>query len=44
MCRLAWLVPGVVDVVHHLTVMPAGTTAAEPAEAPVAGPGPPAES
>jgi CBS domain-containing protein len=44
MCRLAWLVPGVVDVVHHLTVTPAGTTAIEPAEAPVAGPGPPAES
>jgi CBS domain-containing protein len=45
MCRLAWLVPGVVDVVHHLTVTPAwGTTAVEPAEAPVAGPGPPAES
>jgi CBS domain-containing protein len=45
MCRLAWLVPGVVDVVHHLTVTPAwGTTAVEPAEAPVARPGPPAES
>jgi CBS domain-containing protein len=44
MCRLAWLVPGVVDVVHHLTVVSAGTTAVEPAEAPVAGPGPPAES
>jgi hypothetical protein len=45
MCRLAWLVPGVVDVVHHLTVVPASdTTTAEPAEAPVAGPGPPAES
>jgi hypothetical protein len=44
MCRLAWLVPGVVDVVQHLTVTPAGTTAVEPAEAPVAGPGPPAES
>ena len=45
MCRLAWLVPGVVDVVHHLTVAPAGrTTAVEPPAAPVAGPGPPAES
>jgi CBS domain-containing protein len=45
MCRFAWLVPGVVDVVHHLTVTPAwGTTAVEPAEAPVAAPGPPAES
>jgi CBS domain-containing protein len=30
MCRLAWLVPGVVDVVHHLTVVPASdTTTAE---------------
>jgi CBS domain-containing protein len=44
MCRLAWLVPGVVDVVHHLTAVSAGTTAVEPAEAPTAGPGPPAES
>jgi CBS domain-containing protein len=44
MCRLASFVPGVVDVVHHLTVVSAGTTAVEPAEAPVAGPGPPAES
>jgi CBS domain-containing protein len=44
-CRLAWLVPGVVDVVPHLTVVPAGrTTAVDPPTAPVAVPGPPAES
>lgn len=44
-CRVAWLVPGVVDVVHHLTVAPAGqATPVDDPAGPVVGPGPAAES